>query len=251
MLRIRSFLPLAAAALVGAGLLGAPNSAKAEFIRLDFSSNAGGGIVIDPTNVGAAIGTVHFNPGTVGAGTGTMFQVTNSTGVGDSVGLFGDITGTYNVNGPIVTAANGDQTASVVDGAGATHQVVIHDGLGNNFVADVDWINIKSSGAIGGLNAQAVVNLTNVSYAGTNADLAALATLAGNTRGTAVISFQLASNANLHTLFDVNTSPVRTSFSGSLTATPAPAGLVLLCLGGASLGLGGLVRRWRSAPMAA
>src|SRR5947208_15633563 len=144
MLRLRTFLPIAVAALVGAGLLGAPNEAKAEF-RLDFSSNGGltAGIVLDPTDVGSSIGTIHFNAGA----NGHDFTITGSTGVGDSILLQGDITGTYNVNGPIVTATNGDQTATVVAGAGATHQILIHDGLGNDFVADVDWITVHSSGA--------------------------------------------------------------------------------------------------------
>jgi len=236
------------AVLAGAALCWAPSSAQAAPIRLDFSSLVGGGITFDPTNVtppAGGVGSFFFNHGIVSGQTGAAFQITNHTGnstVGTgALALLGDITGTYNV-GPISTPSANTEEAVVV-GVGGSNQFTITDAGGFVFSADVDWIKIRTTGVGGVINADGQVNLTNVSYGGTNADLLQLLAEASPNKGTATISFQLASNASLTTLFETSTTSTTSSFSGSLSSVPGPAGLALLGVGGLTIGFGRLIRR--------
>jgi len=236
---------------VGA-VLGAPPQADAA-IRLDFSSVVGGGITFDPTDVtppSNGVGTFFFDHGILPGQTNSAFQITNHTGnttpgIG-ALGLLGDITGTYNV-GPITMPSANTEEAVIVDGAGATHLFTITDAGGFVFSADVDWIKIRTTGVGGLINADGQVNLSNITYTGTNADLVQLKNEASPNSGIATISFQLASDASLTTLFTTNTSPTTTSFSGSVTSAPEPSQLALLSAGGVTLVLGRVVRR-RKAP---
>jgi len=258
MFRFRSFLPLAAV-LVGAAILGAPTRAHAAFapLRLDFSSTVGGGITFNPTDVtppAGGTGSFLFGHGILPGQTGAAFQITNhvnndTLGLG-ALGLLGDITGTYNI-GPITTSGSVEQ-AVVVAGAGATHQFSITDAGGKVFLADVNWINIRTTGVGGVINADGQINLSNVTYVGgTNADLLQLynQSLPPN-GGIATISFQLASSASLTTLTSGPT-PTTTSYSGSVSSVPAPPSLVLLFMGGMAIGLGRLVRLRKASVKAA
>jgi len=250
MFRFRNFLPLIATVLVVGAVLGAPSQADAA-LRLDFSSVVGGGITFNPTDVtppANGVGTFSFEHGILPGQTTSAFQITGHTGnttpgVG-AQGLLGDITGTYNV-GPITTSGN-TQDAVVVAGAGATHQFTITDAGGFVFTADVAWISIRTTGVGGLINADGQVNLTNITYGGTNADLLQLYNESRPNNGVATISFQLASDSSLTTLFTTNTTPTTTSFSGSISAVPEPSQLALLLTGGLTLGLRRVMHRRKS-----
>jgi len=161
--------------------------------------------------------------------------------------LKGDITGTYNIGAianPPVGFPLGYQSAPVTLGTGATHQFIIHDGSGNNFTANVNWIDIFTFLGVGGLNAGGTINLSGFTYGGTNADLISLAS---NTSGSVTASFTFNPAQSLTVL---TTAGGKTSFSGTLNAprggplpTPAPAGLVLALSGAPFLFVGRLLRR--------
>jgi hypothetical protein len=203
---------------------------------LNFGETPNSQIVFNPTDpVGGGTGTFSF----VNSSGGNTIQIT-SGGTGAAVGLTGNITGTYTIGtittvGPVQSApATGSGVFSIFDGA-------------NTFTANVTWVDVTTVGTGGFLNLQGSVNLSGISYSGSNADLVTLAS-AINGVGTAVISFQFVPAETLTSLTTVGGS---TSFSGSVTVdeddpvdpVPAPAGLVLLASAIPVLGLRRVLRR--------
>jgi hypothetical protein len=133
------------------------------------------------------------------------------------------------------------QTAPVTT-IGAPGSFSIFDGT-FWFTSEISWISIYTNGTGGGLNAGGSLNLSNVSYTGTNADLVALSVASDRT---AVISFQFVPARSLTQLTSGGTKS--TSYSGSVNGTPPPlhvpdGGSVLAMLGATLLGLQGC-RRW-------
>ena len=122
----------------------------------------------------------------------------------------------------------------------------IFDGT-NLFTADVAWVDITTVLGLGGLNASATVNLTNISYAGSNAALTALVT---GTGPSALITFQFTPPQSL-TQLTTDGATNFTSFSGEVSLesgggdipTPAPAGIILLATALPVLGLRRIFRR--------
>jgi len=106
----------------------------------------------------------------------------------------------------------------------------------------VQFIDISTVGQVGGLiNSQVLINLMNVTYSGSNADLKFLT---ANQPGSVDLSFQFASGGlNLTQLSDGNVHS--TSYSGTISAVavPEPSSLVMSALGG--LGALGLAFRRR------
>jgi len=242
---------LIALVLLALGFLGTSTPAQAS-IRLDFVSLTGGGITFDPTDVSppaSGVGSFSFNHGDDNPSTTTnegnfAFQITNHSGnTTPGTGakfLLGDITGTYNI-GPITTSGNTEE-AAIAAGVGATHQFSITDANNAVFLADVNWIKIRTTGVGGTINADGEVNLSNVSYSGSNADLQQLLSEVSPNRGVATISFQLTSSASLAGLTS-GSSSTTTSFSGSVSSVPAPSSIVLASLG--SVLAGGIALRRR------
>jgi len=201
---------------------------------LDFAATNGSSIVFN-----GATDTFGFVDGT----NGRTFEITGrgTGGPGPSIGLFGNITGTYTI-GAITGVAPGPQTAPV----SGTGTFSIFDGV-TSLTANVEWKTILTAGAIGGANYLAEVNLTSIAYTGTNIDLIAIAS-ATNDQGVATLTFQFGEATSLTTL---TTEGGETSFSGSLTVdsddplnpVPAPAGLVLLATAIPVLGLRRVLRR--------
>jgi len=230
MIRFRRFLPLVAALVVGAAL-GAPSQAHAAFAQVDFSATKNSSIVFNPKDPGPGLtGSFSF----VNTKAAPSFLIT-SGGTGTAIGLQGDITGSYNIGA--ITTSGSVQSAGVTNGGVGAHQFIVYDGK-NTFTADVAWIDIFTKGTGGGINSGGTINLTNISYAGTNADLL---TLASNP-DIAAITFQFIPG---RTLTSLTTTGGSTSFSGSVTtvATPAPAGLVLVACAAPCLLFGRLLRR--------
>jgi hypothetical protein len=229
-------------------LLMGMGSVDAATLKVDFAAapddGDGASIFFDPTDTGGGVGTFTFES----AATGYDFAITGASPtpfLSSAIGLFGEITGVYEV-GPITTT--GDiQTADVTPTGGGPFEFRIDDGAGDTFVGTVDWIDIATFGAFGGLNSDASVNLTGVTYTGTNAALLALAAAEDHS---VVISFQFTPPRSLHDIFDATVSS-STSYSGSLTSEtdqpipeiPEPASLVLLL--GSTLCVGGFASRRR------
>jgi hypothetical protein len=140
----------------------------------------------------------------------------------------GQITGTYTIGA--------GTNMAMVTGTGTFR---IDDGMGQWFQATLEWENIFRTGALGGLNYLAAVNLTDFSYTGTNATLLNMLS-----DGAAIntLTFQFASTGDLNNL---RTMAQSTSFSGTVTSvSQVPDGGTTAALIGLGLvGLGIIARR--------
>jgi|ERR1039457_4800953 hypothetical protein len=194
---------------------------------LNFSSSPGSTIQF---NGGAD--SFQFNPSTFsgfsGIYSGTQWFVgSENGGTGSAVGLFGSVGNGPFSYGPI-TVAGPEQSASVLGPLGTLD---IKDGSGLFDVTGlVDWVQINTFNYSGALNAALVVNISGLSYAGSNPDLQSL--VAGGS-GQVTLTFQFSPGETLSQLSS-GSSPFTTSYSGSISPTPEPTtvGLLLLGLGG-------------------
>ena len=162
--------------------------------------------------------TFSFSPGV------DNFHITSGT----AAGLLGEMTGTFNI-GTITTIGN--VQAALVTGDGT---FVVHDG-GFNLSATLTWVNIAQFGSGDSLNLAGVVNLTGITYAGSNPDLDALAAAGSATN---VLSFQFVPAVSLATLRD-GPGPNSTSFSGTVfVPEPGTTSLIVLGLGALTSAIG-------------
>jgi hypothetical protein len=164
---------------------------------------------------------------------GFDFNITKSAGAtGDSLGLYGKISGTFTVGA--ITNAGGVQTAAVTSTNGVLD---ISDGT-HDLTASLSWINIKTNGTAGNANTSGAVNLTSITYSGTNQDLLALK---ADGSASVVLSFSF-NPAETLTQLTTDQKHNTTAFSGVLTATqpnsvPEPGAVALLLAGLPALGL--------------
>jgi hypothetical protein len=109
----------------------------------------------------------------------------------------------------------------------------INNGAGDDLTGTINWITIATYYvSVGVLNADVNVNLSDVSYSGTNPDLQSIQ---ANQPGIVDVSFQFLPGETLSQLSS-GTGPYMTSFSGSITtAVPEPASIALAGLGGLTL----------------
>lgn len=208
-------------------LVGAPLRA----INLDFGSSPGATLNF------AGDGTFSFVDSSTGIYNGTDFVINLSssgrTGSNSAVGLLGHLGGTFTI-GAIssgVAPVTGSGPLSITDGA-------------NLFAGTVQWLQIHQAATSGNLNLSGVVNVTGITYGGSNQDLMELAAPGS---ASAVLSFSFASPG--YSLTQLATTNVTTSYNGDLhTSRSVPdGGTTVLVLGGA-LGVCGLfLRRWRVA----
>jgi hypothetical protein len=227
----------AAAFALMLGLLSC-SKASATF-ELDFSSNTGTAIVFD--------GNSHFSFST--DTNGFNFTVTDEFDGGNdsALGLKGNITGVYGIG--TISTSGILETAPVTTSQGPA-TFTITDANNFQFSATVGWIQIGTIGTTGSLNLLGQVNLSDITYAGSNSDLLLLASEANQNGGIATISFQ---SSNRHDLNYLAANSFTTSYSGSVSGNedsspfvvpaPAPPGIILALTGLPLLGLGWLRRR--------
>jgi hypothetical protein len=166
---------------------------------------------------------------------GYQFSISSVIGgVGDSVGDNGFLSpgGPFTIG--VITIAGGLQSAAVT----GTSTLHITDNATLDLTGTINWISIATISVAGVLDLNGQVNLTAITYSGTNSDLQALAA-AGS--GTDVVTFQF---IPAKTLTQLTTTGGQTSYSGSITAVPEPGTWVLVAMG---TGLGVFVRGRRQA----
>ena len=161
---------------------------------------------------------------------GYQFSISSvAGGIGDSVGLDGFLS----PGGPFTIGAvttNGGLQSAPVTGTSTLH---ITDNATLDLTGTINWINIGTVNVLGIINLNGQVNLTGITYTGTNSDLQALAA-AGSASD--VVTFQFVPAKDLTTL---KTQGGQTSYSGSITAVPEPGAWVLVVMG---TGLGVFLR---------
>jgi hypothetical protein len=202
-----------------------------------FSPAAQASLVLDMGSVPGA--NIEFKGSGTGASfvfnnnSGQGFVVTSSNGVGDSVGLHGTLGGTYSYTTASIDTSGLVKTAPVLTSDGT---LTITDGL-NPLTGTIAGIDVTTVGSGGLINLNGTVNLSTVSYSGTNADLKQLRDEAALGGGIVTLSFQFIPSESL-TQFAATTADFTTSYSGTIaTAVPEPSSLVvagfgaLACLG--------------------
>jgi hypothetical protein len=161
---------------------------------------------------------------------GYQFSISSVLGgVGDSVGDNGFLSpgGPFTIGA--ITIAGGLQSAPVT----GTSTLHITDNATLDLTGTINWVSIATISVAGVLDLNGQVNLTAITYSGTNSDLQALAA-AGS--GEDVVTFQF---VPAKTLTQLTTTGGQTSYSGSITSVPEPSTWMLLAMGS---GLGVFLR---------
>jgi hypothetical protein len=193
-----------ACTLVGALALVGASQAQASLIQLDFTGL--NDLVFDGSTDSFSFGSPSIDVG----------------------GLDGTITGAFTIGA--ITTSGPSQSASV-SGSGT---LSIDDGLGNFFTATVAWSGITTFstpfGGFGAINPSALLNVTGISYAGSNPDLLGILANGGASIG---VVFDLSGGVGLDDLTaDGTTTSV--GFDGNVLSTPEPMSFALF---GAGLGM--------------
>jgi hypothetical protein len=227
----RSFRPRASGGSLAFVILtvigfGVAPSCGADGITLEISNAVGANLDFTGTPIGA---TFVFTDN----GLGESFKVTGSTGLGDSVGLFGTISGSFSYTNASIVTLGPLQTAPVVSSGGL---LTITDSSNNSLTGQIVGVDATTLGTGGGVNVGGVINLTDVMYSGTNSDLRELKNDAAGNGGITVISFQFATPTSLSALATDGSDHV-TSYSGSIAANvvPEPSSAVLGIIGAMAL----------------
>jgi hypothetical protein len=134
---------------------------------------------------------------------------------------------------------NIDESALVTGPLGG---LSINDNAGKFLTGTVDWVQVATHDNAGAINAALTVNVTGLTYTGSNPDLVTLA--AGNP-ASMDLTFQFSPGMTLGDL-TAGSGPYVTSYSGSIsdTMSPVPEPTTAGCL---LLGMGTLIltRRFR------
>jgi hypothetical protein len=155
-------------------------------------------------NYSSTIGSsINFD----GLGNFTLSPAVNNLKItsGSAAGLMGEMSGTFTIGA--ITPVGLDSMAPIT----GTGTLVIHDGA-NDLTATLVWLDIYQSGTGGFLNNEGSVNLTAISYSGSNPDLLALK---NGGSGFNVFSFQFIPAV---TLAEMKSTAQMTSFSGTIGA---------------------------------
>jgi hypothetical protein len=206
---------------------------------LNFSSTPGSTIQFN-----GSTSTFQFDPTSPtsllfgGIFNGDQWLVGSQTGgTGVAVGLLGLFNNGPFSYGSITTVING----SSVDESAMVNPLPmgglqIKDGSGFDLTGNINWGELSTHNYLGGINATLAVNITGLSYTGSNPDLTAIAD-----GGSAAmdLTFQFAPGMSLADLTS-GSGPYQTSYSGSLAVAPEPTSIGCLLLG---LGILTIARR--------
>jgi hypothetical protein len=194
-------------------------------LTLNFSVNTGASLQFN-----GASDSFQFNA----PGTNYQWHITTESGGSSALNLNGAFNfgsgGPFHY-GPITTTGSGLTMIQQATVTGPLGTMIINDGTGN-LSASVNFRDVETFATSGGgMNANLAVNLSGVTYSGSNPDLLFLKAAQSATLD---LSFQFSPGETL-TQLSTGTGPYLTSFSGSLTAVPEPSTLVLAALGGLGL----------------
>jgi hypothetical protein len=200
-------------------------------ISLNFSSIVGSTIQFN-----GAANSFQFDS----AVSGNQWQIGSVTGgTGSALNLFGSVNNGPFGYGPITTIGTLQYANVVTPPLGA---LSINDGLGNFLTGNVNWLQVETFSAVGGINAALTVNVTGLAYAGANADLNSLVADSIVPGGAAMnLSFQFSPGMTLSQLSS-GAGPYTTSYTGSISAgqVPEPSSVTFILMG-----MGALVCSWR------
>jgi hypothetical protein len=202
---------------------------------LDISSVANADVAIQGTGSGA---TFAFQNNGMGQG----FDITKSSGLGDAVGLFGTINGTFSYSTASITSIGPGQTAPVSTSSGAT--LAITDSKNVSLTAAISGVDIATLGTAGVINVDGAINLTNVHYSGTNTDLLELKNDVAASGGIVALTFQFVPGATLTQMAAGGSDP--TSYSGTIATAsiPEPGTLLLGCIALGTIAVGATWRKY-------
>ncbi|MGH7976160.1 MAG: PEP-CTERM sorting domain-containing protein [Limisphaerales bacterium] len=205
--------------VVIAGLALPAISSRAQ-LSLDFSATTNATIQFNGSS-----SSFQFNSN----GGGNQWVVTSENGGSSAVGLFGLVNNGPFSYGSITSGTLFGNTVQSANVTGSPGALIIQDGTGFNLTGNVNWETIQTFDYSGAINAMLTVNVTDLSYAGSNPDLQ---TLVAESPASLDVTFQFSPGMMLNDLTS-GTGPYMTSFSGSLSVVPEPttAGCLLLGLG--------------------
>jgi hypothetical protein len=206
------------AVVIGLALCAAPGYGQ---VTLNLSANTGGGIQFN-----GASDSFQF----VNSTNGYQWHVSSESG-SSAMGLNGSFNSGPFHYGPITITGSGLTLVQKATVTGGLANFVIFDGSGN-LSGTLNFLDVETfATAGGGMNANLSVNLTGVTYSGSNPDLLFLQ---AHQPGTLDLSFQFSPGMTL-TQLSTGAGPYLTSYSASLTVVPEPSSVVLAGLGGLGL----------------
>lgn len=171
--------------------------------------------------------------------TGNQWSITGETGGSGALNLNGWFSGgpwTYGT----VSSIDGVESATVSAPPGNPLATLsIYDNNGHYATANVIWVDISDYLDIGGMNGGLAINLTGLSYTGSNPDLLSFFSAPS---GMLNLSFQFIPAMTLQQL-TLGTGPYNTSFSGSLTPSPEPTSLLIFAGGFTLIGCRAFFKR--------
>jgi hypothetical protein len=176
------------------------------------------------TNIALGFSSVPTTPNLVVAAGGTFtigdevadnfddIQIDASDGVGDSLGILGDLDGTFTIGAITSVVVNG--MLFEIAGVSGVGSLALRDAGGAVLRADLEWVDISTISNSVTVNTQGLANLSNITYGGASDDLRRLAA-----PGIATIQlngFAVGANQNLSAL--VAGGGTTDEYSGNISA---------------------------------